>query len=183
MPVTMPGLSLTATTTKMHRDTSSPLHSSILTDEGPSTLLTQGESSGSGPAIFLEELEQEWEREREKPSAVEIETRKHSHAHMSVEEDHDERTGQDGRLTVDAQEEIVSRFYFETERGRGAEEMKPKRAEPVPRGPSFEGEDSGSGESVLVEIFPNAKISVEITLTKLTSMEPLDGPFTGNTCR
>lgn len=179
MPVTMPGLSLTATATKLHRDTSS----SILTDEGPSTLLTQGEGSGSGPAIFLEELEQEWEKERERPSAVEIEARIHSHALASAEEDSDrEGTGRGGRLAADAHEEIASRFYLETERSRGAEEMKPKRAEPVHRGISFEGEDSGSGESVLVEIFPNAKISVEITLTKLTSMEPLDGPFTGNTC-
>ena len=160
----------------MHRDTSSPPHPSILTDEGPSTLLTQGESSGSGPAIFLEELEREWEREN--PSLVAIETRTHLHA--ATEEDRNARTGQDGKLMVSAEKEAVSRFYFESTRARGAEEMKPDRADAAPGAPAFEGEDSGSGESVLLEIFPNAKISVEITLTKLTNTEPLDGPYTGN---
>ncbi|XP_041934924.1 receptor-type tyrosine-protein phosphatase zeta isoform X2 [Alosa sapidissima] len=162
---TQPMFNATASTAQ--GDTSSPPLSSILTDEGPSTLLTQGEGSGSGPAIFLEELEREWEREN--PSAVEIETRT--------------RFSTGRPVLVDNETELVSKFYLESERVRGAEEMKPTRAEStVPEAPALEGkeeeEESGSGQSLLMEVFPNAKISVEITLTKISSMEPLDGPHT-----
>lgn len=167
-------------------------------DEGPSTLLatttttatsTQAEGSGSGPAIFLEELEREWESEGDgSPAAVEIETQTHVRLQNNTSsEEGDKMTTatatmtQDREKMIDAEKDAVTKFNFDSQGGARAtaETKPPKRGDPST---GFEVEDSGSGdESMLVEGFPNAKISVEITLTKLTSMEPLDGPYTGNT--
>lgn len=86
------------TVSVVHEATNLSESSTIILEEGSAQLPSSGEFSGSGSAIFLEELDREWELDRTRSALKD--------SHLSS----------GGRSEDENREGLSSTFYFESER-------------------------------------------------------------------